>query len=115
MAISDFTATYFEGSIEGSSDTDQAHSRSIVLLGGCSAENGNSYFDDGTYYYPGFYCTDYTDKATVFYPETQLFGFIASMPEARTRHTAAAVDGKLYAIGGRDAAGTNIGNVIVSE
>jgi len=70
-----------------------------VLVGGCNDPLGNVFveLDD----YPGFYCTLLTKEVSVFYPETETFGTLAEMPEERTRHTAVAVDEKLYVIGGR--------------
>eukprot|EP00558_Chaetoceros_sp_UNC1202_P009664 CAMPEP_0197247582 /NCGR_PEP_ID=MMETSP1429-20130617/29418_1 /TAXON_ID=49237 /ORGANISM="Chaetoceros sp., Strain UNC1202" /LENGTH=388 /DNA_ID=CAMNT_0042708521 /DNA_START=135 /DNA_END=1301 /DNA_ORIENTATION=+ len=109
--ISDFTATYFDGKITTSDDKD--HSRSIVLLGGCSDENGNKWVGEGDY--PGFYCMDFTNEATVFFPATQEFSSIQGMPEERTQHSTVAVDGKLYVIGGRDKNQALISNVIVFD
>ena len=105
---SDFSATYFDGAIEGSSAENKS-SRSIILLGGCSAENGNVYIEN-----EGFYCNIFSSTATIFFPETHEFGSMPDMPEARTRHTAAAVDGKLYVIGGRDGEDKVLANIIVS-
>lgn len=109
MGLSDFTATYFDGSITGSEEKDEQ--RSIVLLGGCSAETGNKYLLD----LGGFYCTDFSNRAHVFLPGTQEFTHIAEMPEARTRHTAAAVNGKLYVIGGRSDVDSLLTDVIVYD
>ena len=112
IKASDFTATYFDGSIEGST-ADNKSSHSIILLGGCSAEIGNVYVADGDF--PGFYCSIFSDQASIFYPEDGTFGKLPSMPQARTRHTAAVVDGKVYVVGGRDKNDAIVKDVIVSS
>lgn len=111
QSLSDFTATYFDGAITTSDD--KSHRRAIVLLGGCSSEKGNEYVAEGPF--PGYYCMEFSDEALVFFPGTQEFSSIPSMPGARTRHTAVAMDGKLYVIGGRDSADALISNVIVFD
>ncbi len=108
-SVSDFTATYFDGSITNSEEKDLR--RSIVLIGGCSAENGNEWIEGD---YPGYYCTEFTDKVTAFFPENGSFQALESLPEARTRHSAVFLDGKIYVIGGRNAEDALIPEVLVS-
>jgi len=112
VGTSDFTATYFDGSIEGSTAENKSKS-SIVLLGGCSGEDGNKYISTGDY--PGFACQEFSDKATVFYPDAKTFAPLPSMPQQRTRHTAVVANGKIYVVGGRDESDANINDVIVSR
>ena len=112
--VSDFTATYFDGPIEGSSvPKDQQSERSIVLIGGCSDPLGNVYNPLADY--PGFYCAQFTKEVNVFYPETQTFAKLPDLPEPRTRHTAIAEGKKIYVIGGRSETDELIKNVIVSH
>lgn len=112
VKTSDFTATYFDGSIEGSTDEKKSKS-SIVLLGGCISEDGNKYISEAEY--PGFACQEFSDQATVFYPDAKTFAQLPSMPQQRTRHTAVVADGKIYVVGGRDGADANVNDVIVSS
>ncbi len=112
VAVSDFSATYFEGSVEGPLAETRSE-RSIVLLGGCSDPYGNIYISDADY--PGFYCNQLTKSAYAFHPDDQTISRLPDMPEERTRHTAAFVDGRLYVIGGRGNQDELVKDVIVSS
>lgn len=109
-SVSDFTATYFDGFITKTEKKDLK--RSIVLIGGCTAENGNSWVDGE---FSGYYCSEFTDKVTAFFPGTGEFQELESLPEARTRHTAVSLDGKIYVIGGRNADDALIPEVLVFD
>lgn len=110
--VSDFTATYFDGPIEGSSaPKDQQSERSIVLIGGCSDPLGNVYNE----IFEFFTCSQFTSEVNVFYPDTETFGKLPDLPEPRSRHTAIAEGRKIYVIGGRSETDALIKNVIVFD
>jgi hypothetical protein len=109
--VSDFTATYFDGPIEGfSAPKDEQSERSIVLIGGCSDPLGNVYNE----IFEFFTCSQFTSEVNVFYPDTETFGKLPDLPEPRSRHTAIAEGRKIYVIGGRSETDALIKNVIVS-
>lgn len=83
--ISDHTATLFEGI--------------VYLAGGCDAANGNVYNPD----IGGFTCDSSSDQLYSFDYQTSTVKQLATMPRARYRHAAVAVNGKLWLVGGRRA------------
>lgn len=70
---------------------------SIYVVGGCSA---NQILGPPDMYI----CPEITDKCTAFVPSTNSHTACASAPRARYRHAAANVNGKVWLVGGRDAA-----------
>ena len=74
----------------------------IFLFGGCAADQVRAPWDNNM-----FYCPTITDRCDVFDPVTKEFNgddavLCNSAPRVRYRHTAVAVDDKVYLIGGVD-------------
>jgi N-acetylneuraminic acid mutarotase len=90
--VSDMSATVFPA-FSGS----KIVSDSIILTGGCSSPNGNEHFEGN------FYCNEFTDKVSIFYPSTAKWDddLVPNMLIPRYRHCAVEVKGKLYVVGGR--------------
>jgi len=86
--LSDMTATFFP-----------AMGNSIIIVGGCSAKDGNSLDDNNDWYS----CNEISDKALKFDYSTETFTSLPSLPVARYRHAAVIVDNQLFLIGGRNA------------
>jgi len=87
--VSDMTATLIPGHKSGDDDV-------VLIAGGCSSEKGNEKFDED------FFCTEVTKEMYSFNVKKKTFTKMADMPEARYRHAAVAIYGKLYIVGGRD-------------
>ena len=97
-ALSDNTATYLP-----STDT-------ILLAGGCNAENGNTFIDAEGEELDFFYCGSISDKLYGFRPEDGSFVTLADLPRQRYRHAAVLAGGKLWLLGGR-----NVQDEVVAE
>ena len=110
FAASDFSATYLNAPVLNSEDKN--HKRSIVLIGGCAAENGNEWMDDE--YGGGYYCTEFSKRAVAFFPENGEFKDLPEMSGFRSRHSAVTIDKKIYVIGGRDELDGLLADVLVS-
>lgn len=107
---SDFTATYLDAPVLNSEDKN--HKRSIVLIGGCTAENGNVWIDDE--YGGGYYCTEFTKKAVAFFPANGEFKDLPDLPGFRSRHSAVAIENKIFVIAGRDEQDSLLTDILVS-
>lgn len=97
--LSDMTATFFP-----------AMGNSIIIVGGCSAKDGNSLDDNNDWYS----CNEISDKALKFDYSTETFTSLPSLPVARYRHAAVIVDNQLFLIGGRNATDDLIPEIDVS-
>ncbi len=82
MAISDATATSLADG--------------IFIFGGCVADQQ---YDSASGFY---FCPDVTNASLKYYPATDSYANLASMPRKRYRHAAAALGSKIYLLGGRD-------------
>mmetsp|Transcript_6130 Transcript_6130/g.7132 ORF Transcript_6130/g.7132 Transcript_6130/m.7132 type:complete len:404 (-) Transcript_6130:153-1364(-) len=100
--VSDMTATLIPGQKNMDDDV-------IFIAGGCSSENGNEN-SDGM-----FSCREVTNETYSFNVNTKIFTKMTDMPEARYRHAAVAIYGKLYIVGGRDVNDTLIRAIIVYD
>jgi len=97
--LSDMTATYFP-----------AMGSSIIIVGGCSAKDGNSPNEDG-----GYSCNEISDKVLKFDYSTETFTSLPSLPIARYRHSAVTVNNQLFLIGGRNASDDLIAEIDVFD
>jgi len=100
--VSDMTATLIPGRTNTDDDI-------ILIAGGCSSKKGNEKMGDG------YYCADVTDKMYSFNVRTKIFKEMKNMPQARYRHAAVAIYGKLYIVGGRDVDDKLIGQIYVYD
>jgi len=110
-AASDFTATYLNAPVLYSED--KKHKRSIVLIGGCAAENGNEWMDDE--FGGGYYCTEFSKRAVAFFPENGEFKDLPELPGFRSRHSAVTIGKKIFVIGGRDEQDNVLTDVLVFD
>jgi hypothetical protein len=69
----------------------------VFLLSSIDAPNGNVWADDAKQ----FLCGSVTDAFFSFDPVENKFVTLASLPQARYRHSSAVVDNKVWMIGGR--------------
>lgn len=100
--VSDMTATLIPGHKDNDDDI-------ILIAGGCSSEKGNEKVGED------FYCMEVTNEMYSFNVNTKAFTKMKDMPEARYRHAAVAIYGKLYIVGGRDVADNLIPAIIVYD
>lgn len=84
-------------SLSDMSTTYEEKTEKIYLVGGCNDPQGNAKAPDSDY----FFCNTITDSTYSFDPVTKEIKKLANAPRARYRHTAAAVDGNIYVLGGR--------------
>jgi len=84
-------------SLSDMSTTYEEETEKIYLVGGCNDPQGNAKAPDSDY----SFCNTITDSTYSFDPVTKEIKKLANAPRARYRHTAAAVDGNIYVLGGR--------------
>eukprot|EP00980_Cylindrotheca_fusiformis_P015678 scaffold4518_cov149-Cylindrotheca_fusiformis.AAC.13 len=70
----------------------------IYLAGGCDSADGNVWNADAK----TFLCGSVTDSFYSFDPVENQFKTLASLPQARYRHSSAVADNKVWVIGGRN-------------
>ena len=91
--VSDMTATYTQGQ-DGDEDG------FVMLVGGCDSLKGNERVNfDGE---DLFACLSTTNRTLKFDPFENKFEQVADAPHVRQRHGAAAIQGEIYVVGGRD-------------
>lgn len=83
----------------------------IYIAGGCDSTFGSQYSEEtGT-----FTCSSVSNSFYSFDPETGEFNVLPSMPEARYRHAAVAVNNQIWVVGGRDVDDGLVGNINVYD
>jgi hypothetical protein len=98
--ISDHTATLAQDNL-------------IYIAGGCDDPNGNVLIQDGNATF--FACNSISDSFYSFDPVTETFTTLPNLPSPRYRHAAAAVNNKVWIVGGRNLQDSLVIDVSVSR